>query len=390
MRSTKAVTLKDVAEKAGVSQAVVSTVLNDRANNGIFASETTRQRVVEAAHQLGYVTRTRPLPPVRRLNAPVTMGHPVDNRLVALLLGRRFAGNMFTDIFYGVNSVLSPQGYHPIVLDTYAETYTNAAAKEADALEYARKNQMAGVILWHEGGPANVEMIAEIHENRCPVVAIDRRVPDLDLDYVGTDNFHGAYQAVSHLIEAGHRRIAHLTSLGMTDAASERLNGYQQALRDAGIETNPRHILLAVDGGRRIDRAAFRDMFAGPSAPTAMFLLSDYWAPAVHGELCNMGLRIPDDVALVGFDDVVQPGLEGVELTSMAQDFEGIGKAAADVIMQRITHPEGPSRTVVFPAHLVVRRSSVPNWVTVSQAAALDDAAARISPQSRTRPVVVF
>ena len=390
MRSTKAVTLKDVAEKAGVSQAVVSTVLNDRSDNGIFASETTRLRVVEAARQLGYVLRHRPLPPVRRLNAPVKSGSSVDNRLVALLLGRRFAGNMFTDIFYGVNSVLSPRGYHPIVLDTYAETYAKAAEKEADALEYARANQMAGMILWHEGGPANVPLIEQIHQTLCPVVAIDRRVPGLELDYVGTDNFHGAYTAVSHLIETGHRRIGHLTSLGMTDAASERLNGYQQALRDAGIETDPRHILLAVDGGRRIDRAAFRETFAAPSAPTALFLLSDYWAPAVYDELCQIGLRIPDDVALVGFDDVIQPGLEGVELTSMAQDFEGIGKAAADVILQRIAHPDGSSHTIVFPARLVVRRSSVPGWDELARPDSVDDSEARFDPRAQNRPVVVF
>ncbi|HEY3332558.1 MAG TPA: LacI family DNA-binding transcriptional regulator [Capsulimonadaceae bacterium] len=367
MRSTKAVTLKDVALKAGVSQAVVSTVLNDRENNGIFVSDVTRQRVHEAAQSLQYIGRNRPLPPIRKLNPFVKSPSPMDNHLVALLLGRRFAGNMFTDIFYGVNSVLSPQGYHPIVLDTYAETYAKAAEKEADALAYALENNIAGMILWHEGGPANVSTIASIREEKCPIVAIDRRVPGLELDYVGTDNYHGAYTAVKHLISEGHRRIGHLTSLGMTDAASERLTGYQQALREAGIETNPRHILLAIDGGRRLDREMFRQVFTGPDAPTALFLLSDYWAPVVYEELKHLNLTVPDDVALVGFDDVMQPGLEGVELTSMAQDFEGIGKTAAEIILARIECPTGPIRTEVFPAHLVVRRSSardVTRWST--------------------------
>jgi len=367
MRSTKSVTLKDVALSAGVSQAVVSTVLNDRANNGIFASETTRQRVIDAARQLGYVLRSRPLPPVRRLTMPVKTSPAMDNRLVALLLGRRFAGNMFTDIFYGVNSVLAPQGYHPIVLDTYADTYVKAAEKEAAALQYAHDNQIAGIVLWHEGGPANVSQIAGIHKNTCPVVAIDRRVPNLTLDYVGTDNFNGAYTAVRHLIDTGHRRIGHLTSLGMTDAGSDRLNGYHQALRDAGLEANPRHILLALDGGRRIDEEALRATFSGPNPPTAMFLLSDYWAPVVYRELRALGLSIPEDVALVGYDDVEQPGLEGVELTSMAQDFEGIGKAAARIILERIQCPEGDPKTIVFPAQLVVRKSSVANWEDLTE-----------------------
>ncbi len=360
MRSTKAVTLKDVALKAGVSQAVVSTVLNDRANNGIFVSDITRQRVLDSAQELSYIVRNRPLPPVKKLSGPLKPPSAMDNRLVALMLGRRFSGNLFTDIFYGVNAVLSPEGYHPIVLDTYAETYVKAAEKEAAALEYVRDNNFAGLILWHEGGPANVGLIASIREQICPVVAIDRRVPGLELDYVGTDNFRGAYAAVQHLIQTGHRRIGHLTSLGMTDAASERLNGYQQALRDANIETNPRHILLALDGGRRLNREMFRQVFSGPNAPTALFLLSDYWAPVVYEELSLIGMRVPEDVALVGFDDVTQPGLEGVELTSMAQDFEGIGKTSAEVILKRIVDPSRPVGASVFPAHLIVRRSSSP------------------------------
>lgn len=361
MGATKPVTLKDVAQQAGVSQAVVSTVLNERANNGIFVSDQTKQRVLEAARNLGYVVRNRPLPPVRRVHTNGREPQGLDTHLVALLLGRRFAGSLFTDIFYGVNSILTPKGYHPLVLDTYAETYNKAAEKEAEALRYARDNHFAGVILWHEGGPANVPLIHEIRDHHMPVVAIDRRVPGLELDYIGTDNITGAYTATRHLIEQGHRRIAHLTSLGMTDAASERLTGYQQALQDAGIETNPRHILLTLDGGRRLDREMLRQIFTGPDAPTALFLLADYWAPEVYAELTRLGLRVPQDVALVGFDDVVQPGLEDVELTSMAQDFEGIGKMAAQITLQRIGHPERAPQSCVFPARLVVRASSLGN-----------------------------
>ena len=372
MRSNKAVTLKDVALKAAVSQAVVSTVLNDRSNNGIFTSEVTRQRVLAAAQELGYVVRNRPLPPVRRLSGNLRETVGGDARLVAVLLGRRFGGNLFTDIFYGVNSVLTPQGYHPVVLDTYAESYQKAADKESEALRYARDCHFAGMILWHEGGPANTALIQEIRESYCPVVAIDRRVPGLELDYVGTDNITAAYEATSHLVRLGHRRIAHLTSLGMTDATSERLNGYQQALRDAGLETNPRHIVLALDGGRRLDREMLRQIFTAPDAPTAIFLLSDYWAPVVYTELRHLGLRVPEDVAIVGFDDIVEPGLEGPELTTMAQSFEAIGKTAAEMVLDRIDNPDAPTRSKVFPAHLKIRNSTVinlptavPSWDTV-------------------------
>jgi LacI family transcriptional regulator len=286
------------------------------------------------------------------------IGEPENSHLIALLLGRRFGGTLFTDIFYGVNSILTPAGYHPIVLDTYAETYQAAAAKEAEALRYAIDGKLAGVILWHEGGPANVDLVREVRDANIPIVAIDRRVPTLELDFVGTDNQTAAYIATKHLIDQGHKRIAHLTSLGMTDATSERLTGYQQAVIDAGLDASPRHMLLALDGGRKLNREIFRQVFAGADAPTAIFLVADYWAPSVVAELKLMGLRVPEDVALVGFDDVVQPGFEENELSSMAQDFDGIGRTAAEMILKRIENSEIPPSSHAFPANLIIRNSS--------------------------------
>ena len=228
----KPVTLKDVAERAKVSQSVVSTVLNER-QNGIFVSAGTRQNVLAAAAHLGYVARHRALPPIRKPSAPRRPNAATESHLVGVLLGRRFGGSLFTDTFYGINEVLAAQGFHPLMLDTYAETYQKAAEKEAEGLRYAHDNGFAGVVLWHEGGHANVDLIRSLREEM-PLVAIDRRVPGVELDFVGTDNYRGAYEATRHLISQGHVRIAHLTRLETTEAAADRLCGYQQALRDAG------------------------------------------------------------------------------------------------------------------------------------------------------------
>lgn len=355
MASHKAVTLKDVAELAKVSQSVVSTVLNGR-QNGIFVSESTRRNVLAAAEELGYIAKHRPTPPVRKPH-DVPAVETGDSRLVGLLLGRRFGGSLFTDIFYGVNSALSAEGYHPIVLDTYAETYQKAAEKEAEGLRYARSSGFAGIVLWHEGGSANVNLIQEIRA-QIPIIAIDRRVQGVELDYVGTDNYSGGYTATRHLIDQGHTRIAHLTRLETTDAAVGRLRGYQQALTDAGLEINPRHILLALDGGRRLDSETFRHVFTAPNAPTAITLLADFWAPVVYSELRSLGLRVPHDVSLVGFDDVVQPGLDGLELTTMAQNFESIGATAGQLVLRRLRQPDATVVTSVYPASLVVRKST--------------------------------
>ena len=357
MPIVKPVTLKDVAERARVSQSVVSTVLNGR-QNGIFVSEGTRQNVLAAAAHLEYIPRHRALPSIRKPSLTRRPHAATEAHLVGILLGRRFGGSLFTDTFYGINETLSAQGYHPLMLDTYAETYAKAAEKEADGLRYARDSGFAGVILWHEGGHANVDLIQSLRQEM-PVVAIDRRVPGVDLDFVGTDNFRGAYEATQHLISRGHTRIAHLTRLETTEAAADRLCGYQQALRDAGLEFHPRDLILVRDNGRRIASEQFAQIFSGPTAPTAVFLLADFWAPTVVSELRRLGLRVPDDVALVGFDDVVPPGLEDLGLTTMAQDFDGIGKTAGSLIMRRIADPSGACVSEVFPARLVVRHSTL-------------------------------
>lgn len=357
MSSLKAVTLKDVAERAHVSQSVVSTVLNDR-QNGIFVSDGTRRNVLAVALELGYQARHRALPPIRKPGARPLSG-PAESHLVGVLLGRRFGGSLFSDIFYGVNAALSPRGIHPLVLDTYAESHQKAQDKEAEGLRYALSSRFAGVVLWHEGGSANAALIEEVRA-QMPVVAIDRTVPGVALDYVGTDNFGGAYEATRHLIAQGHTRIAHLTRVEATDATAARLQGYQQALADAGLPFNPRHLLLALDGGRRLDRDAFSETFRAADAPTAVFLMADFWAPPVLAELARLGLRVPSDIALVGFDDVITPGMEHLELTSMAQDFERIGHTAGDLVLRRMAEPDAALVTEVFAARLVVRASSLP------------------------------
>lgn len=359
MSTLKSVTLKDVAERAKVSQSVVSTVLNER-QNGIFVSEGTRLNVLAAAAHLGYVARPRALPPIRKPGpASRLAGRPAaQSHLVGVLLGRRFGGSLFTDTFYGINETLAAQEYHPLVLDTYADTYLKAAEKEADGLRYAQENGFAGVVLWHEGGCANVDLIESLRREM-PVVAIDRRVPGIDLDFVGTDNFDGAYQATQHLIAQGHTRIAHLTRMETTESAADRLRGYQQALRDSGLEFSPRNLILLRDGGQRLDQKQMDMLFTGREMPTAVFLLADYWAPALVAELRRLDLRVPEDIALIGFDDVVPPGLNDLGLTSMAQDFSGIGKTAGEMILRRLADPSADYAAQVFPAHLVVRQSSL-------------------------------
>ncbi len=293
MSTTKTVTLKDLAERAHVSQAVVSTVLNDR-QNGIFVSESTRRNVLAAALEMGYQARARMLPPVRKPGSGAGQAAPGANtHLIGVLLGRRFGGSLFSEIFYGSMKPCRAEGYHPLVLDTYAESYPKAGGKRSRRPALCAGQQVRGRGLVARGRQQQCGPDPGDCAKSMPVVAIDRRVPGLELDYVGTDNFQGAYEATRHLIAQGHTRIAHLTRLETTDAAASRLHGYRQALADAGLAFNPRHILLALDGGRRLDRDTLAQVFSEPDAPTALFLMADFWAPAVYAELRRLGLRVP-------------------------------------------------------------------------------------------------
>ena len=139
----------------------------------------------------------------------------------------------------------------------------------------------------------------------------------------------------------------------------------EQVARTANLEVLHRHghagaeLGVLRDGGQRLDPAQIASLFTERDAPTAVFLLADYWAPAIVAELRRLDLRVPEDIALVGFDDVVPPGLDDLGLTTMAQDFSGIGRTAGELVLRRLADPDAAPAAQVFPAHLVVRQSTL-------------------------------
>ncbi len=209
----------------------------------------------------------------------------------------------------------------------------------------------------------------QLVEDAFPMVLIDRHIVGLSIDAVLPENVGGAFLAVSHLVELGHRRIAFISSDNLsTTSVLERLQGYEQALRAAGIAPDAALIFTRLptippdptdedrtiaDNARRIAR-----FLSSRELPTAVFALHDRIAISVLEACAGLGLRVPDDIAIVGFDDDPLAQKLRVPLTTVAQPREQMGRTAARLIADRIEGIRSETSRIVLPTQLVVRQSS--------------------------------
>ncbi len=228
---------------------------------------------------------------------------------------------------------------------------------------------VSGLIVLPIDSRPDHSMYRRLVEDAFPLVLIDRHIVGLSIDAVLPENLGGAFMAVSHLVELGHRRIAFVSSDNLsTTSVLERLQGYEQALRAAGIQPDGELVFTRLpaippeptdedrtiqDNARRIARfLSSRDL------PTAVFALHDRIAISVLEAAASLGLRVPEDMAVVGFDDDPLAQKLRVPLTTIAQPREQIGRTAARLIADRIEGLRTETARIVLPTRLVVRRSS--------------------------------
>lgn len=330
-------TSADVAALAGVSRTTVSFVLNGR-DVGISAA--TRQRVLDAARQLGY----HPNAPARQLAA----GRSHTIGLVLRRSPEQVAGDSFlAEVIRGLNGAARSAGYRVIVetLDSDGETYG----------ELIRSRRADGLVI---SGPRTGEPELESLAREGVPVVLQGSLPGVDLPSVDVDNRAGAQRAVEHLLALGHRRVGMITNapLGYT-SARERLDGYEAALRGAGIEPNPDWVVEggfdAPSGNRAMERLLAR------LEPDAVFVASDVVALGAITALRHARRRVPDDVSLVGFDDIPLAAYLDPPLTTVRLPAYELGHAVGRALLDRIAVPAVPTRTLL-PTELVVRASTAP------------------------------
>jgi DNA-binding LacI/PurR family transcriptional regulator len=333
------VTSRDVAELAGVSRTTVSLVLNDV--QGAQISEETRQRVISAASELDYVPNAAAQALVSR-----------RAQIIGLILTRNphhIASDAFLNqILDGLITAVHQHSMRLIIDIVEAEHQKKAY------LELVRAKRIDGLIL--SGPRFDDEALTALQKDRFPTVLMGQ-IPNTDFYSVDIDNFSAANQAVNHLINLGHQRLACITNAHPSyTAAAERLRGYRAALESHSIPYEDD----LVHYGDFTPESGFRqmnDLLEEDAQVTAVFVASDVVAIGAKGAIREHGLRIPDDMALVGFDDVPLARYLDPPLTTVRLPATELATKASEMLIQIIKGSHPPKKKVLLDSQLVVRQS---------------------------------
>jgi DNA-binding LacI/PurR family transcriptional regulator len=329
---------QDVAKLAGVSRTTVSFVLNDVP--GMKISEETRQRVLEAARQLDYY----PTAAARSLASGKT-------HRIGLILGegqRRLSADAFLPTFLqGVTASVHHRGYFLMI-----HLSEDVPSHEAYA-RLIREQQVDGLIL--SGPRADDPLLEKLAEEGFPLI-LHGQLHGYQFPNVDVDNKAGGYKATSHLIELDHRRIGFISNAPLSYAgAYDRFLGYRQALTEHDLPFEEELVRTAAflpEAGH----AAMDELLALPERPTAVFAASDVVALGAVSAIHHAGLRIPEDVAVVGFDDIFLAAQVYPPLTTVRVPAYGLGWTSAEVLIGLIEGDEEVS-SVLLETELVIRDS---------------------------------
>jgi LacI family transcriptional regulator len=339
MKSKRA-TSQDVAQRAGVSRTTVSFVLNEVEAN---ISPETRQRVLQAAEELGFVPDASARALARKRTH--TFG------LVLIREASHLASDAFLpSVIQGVVDVIRPEGFR-LLLEPVA------SADEPDIYLNLVRARCADAILL-SGPRSDDQQLVELIESGFPVILLGQ-LPGSEAYSVDVDNRRSARVAVEHLIELGHRRIGCVTNAPLAyTAAADRLAGYQDALAAHGLPLDEALVRYG-DFGPESGRTAARSLLTELSEPpTALFVASDVVAMGALGALRELGLSIPDDVALVGFDDVPAARYLAPPLTTVRLPAIELGRRAGEMLLCSTNGNRPTQRQVALNTELIVRGSS--------------------------------
>lgn len=327
-------TIREVAKRAGVAPITVSRVLN---KSGYFSQEI-KDRVEAAAAELHYVPNM--LARSLRSNRTQTLGLVLSD----------ITNPFWTTVARGVEDAASQQGFNVILCNT-----DEKESKQAEYLAVLLRKRVDGILL--VPARSTPEAVKTIQKQGVQVVVMDRRVPGAEVDVVRGSSTQGAAELVNYLLHLGHRRIAILSGPENVSTAEERVNGCKQAFKAAHApETDMKVIYgeFTIESGYAMAQQAV----ALTPRPTALFAANNFIAIGTLKALHDLGLRVPEDMSIVSFDDLPISLVVEPFLTVSAQPAYQMGQRATELLLQRIFAPETtPGQEVVLPTQLIVRQS---------------------------------
>lgn len=336
LRSVKvSITINDIARMGKCSKATVSAVLNNRP--GI--SDATRERILKIVEKYNY----KPSQLARSLFTHKT-------KTIGLVI-KEIDNPFFAKVMRGVYQVCTEHDF--TVLLGSSELSSEHQSESIDALV---RQQVEGIIISPLfGDDVNNQLILDLHHDNYPIVLLND-IGLTDVPFVSIDNRRAACDAVRYLLENGHTHIACLSGPDHSINAEERQEGYKQAFREAGMEYQPDCIIPAgssIENGYKVAKS----IFSKPSPFTAVLCFNDMIAIGVNNALYELGIRVPDDVSLVGFDNIEFCNSMRVPLTSVNIPAFEIGKTAAGVLFYLLENPADIARQHVVDVCLVKRAS---------------------------------
>lgn len=269
-------------------------------------------------------------------------------------------------VVQGICQALDHDRYRLVIGHNAWHAWEEVRQAESRFLKQMIEDQdISGILLWYLGGNENLPALRKVRAANIPVVFMDRVPPrEIEADYVGVDNAAAAERVVQHLIERGHRRIAHITNLDNASTVVERLQGYQRALQMASIPFRPELVVTATEETFATAPAAHgilvERLRALPDPPTAVFAANDVLADRFLTALRARGLRVPEDIALAGFDGLERWATAEPFLTTVYQPFEQLGNRAMKTLLQRIeADPTAPYRHILLDTDLRIHGSTL-------------------------------
>jgi len=338
-------TIDDIARLGGVSKATVSRVINQKPD----VDPATRAKILRIMDEQGFVPS---------ITAAGLAGG--RTRLIGVLIPS-LTWPLMPEIVRGVAHVIEQTPYELIL---YSLSHEQDRTAVIGRILSARLTE--GLLAVYPGQAT--AYLNELHASGYPVVMLDDQMaPTGETPWIGADNRNGAATAVRHLLSLGHRRIAHIKGRAGYQCSEDRYQGYREALAEAGVSPDPALVVqgdFTVPGGR----AGAEALFALPERPTAIFAANDETAAGVLDAAEAAGIRVPDDLALVSFDDTAPAAFMRPPLTSVRQPFFEMGQRAAELLLAAVSAPRQPAgwHTVqrapapireFLPTRLVVRES---------------------------------
>ena len=333
------ITIKDIARLAGVSHTTVSRALNNKSR----IRNETKEKILSVARELNYqpnfIARSLVMKRTKTLGLVITT----------------ISNPFYIELAQGIEATARGLGYNIILCSTHHDL-----SAEKQYIDMLRSKGVDGIIFTsaHMGDPNIVELAGE----EFPIILVNRRtyhpIVKEKIDYVGVDNILGGFLAVEHLIKLGHKRIGMIGGSSESSVGFERAEGGKKALYAYGLEEIKEYLLegdflkeSGYQGGRKFLKMA--------EPPTAIFAMNDYMAIGVYQAILEEGHRVPEDIAIIGFNDIEFTAMKGIELTTIGQKKFEMGAIAVKTLVEKIEGGEIKlsTREVLLKPELIIRKT---------------------------------